>query len=189
MTTQRNKHILAMVDIFSKYVKLYTCRTTKGEEIMRKIDNFIATVGTPRKILLDNATYFRSDRFKRQLQDRGIGTNFDSIRHPKSNPSERFIQETTKFLRIAAIGQHRRWDRKVAEIENFLNTTPSTVTKETPEYVMKGIMPVRPWEEPEQREYQTVLETVRRRLQRSNEKYLQRQIQNRKRRPVTFQKG
>ncbi|XP_072379302.1 uncharacterized protein [Diabrotica undecimpunctata] len=86
-------------------------------------------------------------------------------------------------------GQHRRWDRKVAEIENYLNTIPNTLSKETPEYIMKGVMPIRSWEDPKQREYQRVLETVQRRLQRSNEKYLQRQSHNRRRRPVTFQKG
>ncbi|CAG9826171.1 unnamed protein product [Diabrotica balteata] len=71
----------------------------------------------------------------------------------------------------------------------YLNSMPSTVTKETPEYLMKGVMPIRPWEDPEQREYRQVIETVQRRIRRSNEKYIQRQGHNRKRRPVIFQKG
>jgi hypothetical protein len=188
-TTQRNKHILVMVDLFSKYVKLYACRTTKGIEILRKIDNFIETVGRPDNILLDNATYFRNERFKRELRERGIDTKFISIRHPQSNPSERFIQEVTKFLRIAAEEHHRHWDRKVFEIETYLNCAPNTVTKETPLYIMKGTMPTRPWEDTAPRQYEEVIELVQRRLRRSGEKYLQRQERTRRRRPIKFQKG
>ncbi|XP_072384517.1 uncharacterized protein [Diabrotica undecimpunctata] len=189
MTTQRNKHILVMVDIFSKYVKLYPCRTTKGVKILRKIDEFIGTVGRPDNILLDNATYFRNERFKGELRERGVNTKFISIRHPQSNPSKRFIQEVTKFLRIVAEESHRHWDRKVLEIKTYLNSAPNTVTGETPLYVMKGTIPIRPWEDTALRQYEEVIEVVQRRLRRSGEKYLQRQERNRRRRSIIFQRG
>lgn len=146
-TEDGNRNIFVMVDIFTKYVKLYLTKKCNSETTIDKIEHFIQTVGTPARLLVDNATYFRSDTFVNHWKNRGVKIIFCSIRHPSGNPAEKYVQQTTQFLRIFTHDQHSRWDQYVQLIENFINNVPNIVTQETPHYLMTGQRSERPWEE------------------------------------------
>lgn len=102
--------MLVIVDIFTKYIKLYACKNTNFIELKDCLLNYIFEIGKPSKLILDNATYSQSERFKKFCNTQKIRLIFTSIRHPESNPAERYVQETLKFLRILSKDNHRDWD-------------------------------------------------------------------------------
>lgn len=186
---QGNSHILIVVDIFSKFVQLYPTKTTKCNIIKQKMSEYMKEVIRPEKCIVDNATYFMNDRFRKFCNDNQIDLKTISIRHPPANPSERYIREVIKFLRIALQNQkHTNWEDYIEEIQNYLNNIPNTVTMESPIYLMKKMLPERKWQIEIEKNYEEVLKKVNKNLQNNAKKYLHK-MNKRKKRKTTFKKG
>lgn len=188
-SSSEKRFILVMTDLFTKYVKLFSCKKTNVPEIKKCMQKYFSEVGKPSKLIVDNATYFQSEKFKNFCEQNYIKINFTSIRHPESNPAERYVQETLKFLRILARDNHKNWDSKLQQIEYFLNTTPNTITEESPLYLMKQIRPERKWIENTCKNYEQMLEDVKKRIVKSGSRYLKRMEKKKNRRTIKFQKG
>lgn len=60
-------YILAILDIFSKYIKLYAVKKTSSKAIINIIENkYIPELGTPEVVLTDNRTQFLSKLWKKK---------------------------------------------------------------------------------------------------------------------------
>lgn len=59
--------------------------------------------------------------------------------------SERYVQETSKFLRLLVYQDQTSWYKYVPKVENFINHTPSTVTEDSSIFLMFNEHPERPW--------------------------------------------
>lgn len=187
-TNVGNKHILVIVDIFSKYVKLYACKRTNYNEISRRLTQYFEQIGKPKICILDNASYFQSDRFGQFCDRNGVKLNFTSIRHPAANPAERYIKEVVKFLRITCGRNHKIWDEKLEEIEHYINSVPNTNTEESPVYLLKGERPERKWEMEDYETYEDIKKKVKERVKRKAEKYIRKQESMYKKK-VKFKRG
>jgi transposase InsO family protein len=171
------KHILVMVDVFSKYVMLIPTKECNTITSIRCIEKFIQQVGKPKRILADNGSYFTNRTFKDALKEKGILYSFTTVRHPQSNLAERFVQETIKYLRMLTHHQHNAWFQYVPQVEQFINHTPSVVTEVPPITLMKNIIPKRPWREQEQIEPEIgeLIEKCRRKIQERARKYTEKE--------------
>lgn len=144
-TKENNKNVLIVIDYFTKFIKLYATKRCNTNNTVQLIKRYCKEVGKPSKILADNATYFQNERFQNKLQKMGIDVVYTTIRHPKANPSERYIQEVLRFLRIMTNGQHDSWDCHLEGVERYLNDIKNTVTGISPIILMLGKQPDRPW--------------------------------------------
>lgn len=187
-TQNGNKHLLVIVDIYSKYIKLYPCKRTNTKILKILLKNYIEEVGQPKMCILDNATYFNNDIFKQFLIANSIKPQFTSIRHPAANPSERYIKEVITYLRILTYQNHEAWDMHLNDIQCYLNEAPNTQTKETPIFLLKGIMPDRMWINTAPKNKEEIMRLVNERLKKQAEKYISKQNKKIKKR-TKFNKG
>lgn len=133
------KYILVCLDVFSGFVKLYALRANTTKACLNKIINrYITEVRTPKVILSDNATQFRSPSWRKQLQEHGIEVQFTPVRHPESNPSERCMRELGKFCRIYCHDSHKKWVELLPYIEKWVNQTVASSRGYTPHELMYG---------------------------------------------------
>ena len=58
------------MDTFTKYTKLYPLRKATSEVTIRKVYDFIKSIGKPQKILTDEGTQFTSKKWKETLKER-----------------------------------------------------------------------------------------------------------------------
>lgn len=87
-------YILAILDVFSKYIKLYAIkRATKKSIVNKLINDYISTTGKPESIISDNGTQFTSKSWYNTLKERYIKCIFTTKYHPQSNPVERYNKE------------------------------------------------------------------------------------------------
>lgn len=56
-----NNHLLLIVDIFFKLIKLYPCKQTNTKTDRRSLKTYIEEVGKPKRTILDNTTYFQNN--------------------------------------------------------------------------------------------------------------------------------
>ncbi|CAG9829820.1 unnamed protein product [Diabrotica balteata] len=184
-----NKHILVIVDLYTKFIKLYPCSRTNVKTLKLCINQFFEEIGPFRNCIIDNATYFNNQKFQTFCEKKGINIHFTSIRHPQANPAERYIKKVIKYLRILCQGEQVTWQDYIEEVEYFLNNTHNLNTEEVPEYLMFDHIGNRKWiSECTQDMLEQVMQKVNRRIQRKAEKYIRRQNRTIKK-PITFQKG
>lgn len=183
------KNILVVVDAFSKFVKLYPTRTCTTDVTIELLEDYLKNVIKPKTILADNATYFNNGKFRSHWAELGIRSTFCSIRHPQGNLTERYILEVIKFLRLMTFNNNLLWYDELHKVEKFINETPSTVTEQTPLYLMKGILPSRPWLiKQDEINYDNILEKVRSKLKQYRNKYLDK-MNNKIKNKTTFKIG
>ena len=133
------RYILVCLDVFSKFIKLYALKSATTKACLNKlINHYFRTVITPQFILSDNATQFRSPSWRKQLQKHGVEPRFTPIRHPESNPSERYMRELSKFCRIYCHDNHKKWAELLPHIEGWINNTVTSATGYTPDEMMYG---------------------------------------------------
>ena len=62
------KHLLVIVDAFTKFLKLFPCKSTTSEEAIRYLREYMRSYSKPRRIISDRGTAFTSAEFKNFLE-------------------------------------------------------------------------------------------------------------------------
>lgn len=115
-------YILAILDIFSKYIKLYALKRATTTAILNKLEKgYITEIGKPEAILTDNGTQFTSSKWKNRLNELNITTCYTTAYHPQSNPVERYNREIGRLLRTYCNEQHSKWPNFLDKIEFWMN--------------------------------------------------------------------
>lgn len=186
---------MVMMDTFSKFTKLYPMRKATSKMAIKNLDEFIAEIGKPCKILSDRGTQFTSHRWIQALEERGIRRILTSIRHPQANMVERVNRELARLFRtLLPPDQHAKWQSQIKNIETIINETHHETTEETPYEALWGRRPKRWWNDilphtppqPEENRNEQIL-VLKTRIRRKREKLLERI--NKKKRGVKFQVG
>uniref|UniRef100_A0A2S2NEK6 RNA-directed DNA polymerase n=1 Tax=Schizaphis graminum TaxID=13262 RepID=A0A2S2NEK6_SCHGA len=141
------RYILALLDIFSKHVKLYPIKRATTDIILNKVINdYLPSFGPIRKILTDNGTQFQNIRWKQQLSQINVETHYTTPYHPEGNPVERTNREIGRILRTYCHAKHSNWVKWLPTIEHWLNNTTHTSTGYTPQQILTGknyILPIK----------------------------------------------
>jgi hypothetical protein len=133
------RYILACLVVFSKLIKFYALKSATTKACLNKLVNhYFGTVIAPKVILSDNATQFRSPAWRKQLQKNGVETRFTPIRHPVSNPSERYMWELSKFCRNYCNENHMKWAELLPYTDSWINNTVASATGYMPSEIMYG---------------------------------------------------
>ncbi|GFG35255.1 hypothetical protein Cfor_00312, partial [Coptotermes formosanus] len=61
-----------------------------------------------------------SPLWKRAMQENDIQVRYSVVRHPQSNPCERFMKEISKFCRIYCYQNHKKWAELTPHIKAWL---------------------------------------------------------------------
>jgi hypothetical protein len=134
-----NKYILVCLDIFTKHVKLYPLKSATAQACLTNItQKYVPTVIHPDAILSDHGTPFTSENWQRSLEELNMRVKYSPIRHPESNPSERFMREISQFFRIYCHTTQKSWPQLLRNIEYWLNNTISEATNFTSAELMFG---------------------------------------------------
>lgn len=132
-------YILAILDTFSKYIKLYALKRATTKAVLKHLkDDFIQKMGTPETILTDNGTQFTSKAWSDQLKILNIKNTHSSKYHPQSNPVERYNREIGQLLRTYCSNQHSKWPNYLKVIEFWMNKVRSEITETTPIQIIEG---------------------------------------------------
>lgn len=168
------KYIFSMVDIFTKYVKLYSIRKANSVTLLRKLIDFENSVGKIECILCDNGTQFTSAKWNDGLSKLNIKCIHSSVYNPQSNPVERFNKEINRMCRAYCYERHTKWVDYLPYVEDCLNLSVSSTTEQMPYTLMYKMRPntifQRVCEFPEMRfDYEKIISLVREKTKRKLE--------------------
>ncbi|XP_071053318.1 uncharacterized protein [Onthophagus taurus] len=108
-------YILAVIDGFTKYLRLYPCRKTDSKEVIKHLQTYFDTYSKPQRIVSDRGSCFTSNEFKKIVNEYEINRHRDASEDPK------------------------KWDRALLKVEFAMNNTVNRSTKETPNMLLNGV--------------------------------------------------
>lgn len=133
------QYILAILDIFSKHIKLYALRKATTATILKKIaEDYLPRFGPIKQILTDNGTQFQNHKWKSRLKELGIHVSYTTTYNPEGNPVERVNREIGRILRTYCHKKHTTWVQYMDNIEYWLNNSTHESTGYTPQQILTG---------------------------------------------------
>jgi transposase InsO family protein len=138
-STKGFKYILAISDLFSKFVLVYPLRTATASVVTKLVEEqVILTFGAPAAVVSDNGVQFKSKIFQSMLAQYSVKLSFTANYHAQANPVERVNRVLKTMLRSYVTDNHRTWDKYLPHIGYAMRSAKHEVTGYTPNFLMFG---------------------------------------------------
>lgn len=123
-TKKQYRHILVVIDSFSKFVWLYASRFTGSAEVIDKLKKQANVFGNPRRIISDRGTGFTSHEFEQYCEQEGIHHILTTTGVPRSNGQVESANRTIILLLIKLSAPNpSEWHKHLEICQRYLNVT------------------------------------------------------------------
>lgn len=139
-STRKNyKHILVVVDAFSKFVWFYATKGTSTHEVIERLKKQAVIFGNPRRIISDSGTAFTSQEFKEYCEHENIEHVLITTGVPRSNGQvERINRTLIPLLTKLTAPRPDQWFKSLEIAQQYLNSIPSRSTGFAPFDLLVG---------------------------------------------------
>lgn len=138
LSNKKHKHILVVVDGFSKFLKLYPVRTTSSSETISALLLYFQAYSRPLRIVSDRGTAFTSREFENFVDAHNITHIKVATASPQSNGQvERFNRDIIPLLAKITTGEE--WNKKLGEAEFAFNNTKNRSIGNSPCMLLFGV--------------------------------------------------
>ncbi len=132
-----HRHVLTVVDHFSRFVNFYPLTSRTAENIVKKLDMLVDCYGVPRVLLSDNAQEFCSETLKTWSRENGVRLIHSTPYHPQGNSiSERMHRTMKAILTALCKGQPSKWPQYIKQCQRIINGAVHETTGEQPYFLM-----------------------------------------------------
>ena len=138
-STQGYKHIFVVVDAFSKFIKLYPCKSTKSIEVIRRLREYFRAYSKPKRLVSDRGTAFTSHEFKDFVDREIIQHILVAVGTPRANGQVERMNRVIVPALAKIVDCPRKWDKGLETVEFALNNTICRSTGETPSRLLFGV--------------------------------------------------
>lgn len=137
-TAEKHKHILVIVDAYTRFAWLTATKSTSSKEVIENIDKLVNTFGTPTELVTDRGTAFTSREFAEYVNKIKIKHRKVAVAAPWANGIvervNRFIKSSlTKLLKASD-----DWNQHLGKLQYIINNTYHSGIKTTPAKLLLG---------------------------------------------------
>lgn len=132
------KHVLVIVDAFTKHVRFYAVKSTTTRETIGCLKEYFRMYSRPRILVSDRGTSFTSKEF----EDFMLETNIKHIKVATGSPQANGQIERYNRVLAPALGKlyaGKDWYKSLGEIEFAINNTVNRTTGKTPSELLYGV--------------------------------------------------
>lgn len=142
-STNGNRFLLSILDIFTRNIILVPLRNTETNTIINAFQQrWVSHYGYPNQINTDGGTYFTSREMQSYLARKGIIHHVGSPYHAASNGLvERYFFTVKDMMYAACRSKQLEWDTVLWEIEFGLRSSTQRHTGHSPFEIMYGFTP------------------------------------------------
>lgn len=139
-TKKSYRHILVVVDSFTKFVWLYPTKSTTSTEVVDRLVKQALVFGNPRRIISDRGTAFTSGEFEDFCKLENIEHSLIVTGVPRGNGQVERVNRTLIPLLTKLSAPHPdEWHKFVGKAQQYLNHAPSRSTGMSPFYLQFGV--------------------------------------------------
>jgi hypothetical protein len=134
------KFIQVVIDHHSRFVWAKATKTNTAQAAISTLEPIFKIFGSPKRILTDNGTNFRSRVFTKFLRNHKVKYSYTTTYHPQTNGLNEKVNDTiSRGLRLAMIDRPSfKWSTSLAKVIHDYNNTIHTVTGFTPSQLFLG---------------------------------------------------
>ena len=139
-TAQGNKHLLVVIDHFTKYTMVFPTKEQTSETVAKILFQRVFSVfGTPETVLADNASDFISKAMQQMYDTLGIGALHSTTYHPQGNSVVERVNQTLKNMLAKYVSELKLdWDDLVPAVTLAYNQTTHSSTGYSPFFLLFG---------------------------------------------------
>ena len=139
-TKKRYHFIFAVMDAFSKFVRLYATKSCNSAEVIDHLKKQSILFGNPRRIVSDRGTAFTSAVFEGYCKNENIDHILTTAGIPRANGQVESVNRTLiALLTKLAAPRPEEWHKYLDRCQKCFNTIPSRSTKTTPFRILFGV--------------------------------------------------
>lgn len=134
------RYVFAVVDAFTKFVKLYPVNTPGSREVCNALERYFQYYSRPRRIISDRSTGFTSQEFERKIERYGIEHVKVAVASPQSNGQIERVNRDLKSM-LAKLSEsvgHTDWKQNLIRVEYAMNNLSHTTTGVAPSRLLFG---------------------------------------------------
>lgn len=137
----KRKHVLVVVDAFTKYVKLFAVNSTSTKEVVMSMEKYFSYYSRPRRIISDRGTCFTSLEFGEFLRKNNVTHVKVATASAQANGQVERVNRVLKSAlgKLSSPLNHADWSQKLSQIEYAINNSTHATTGETPSRLLFGI--------------------------------------------------
>ena len=134
------RYIVLVTDRTTGYIIAWAARDLSAESLARKFHARVSCIfGSPKCLVTDNATYYRSKLWTATAAELGIKLRFAAPYSPQSNGSaEASVKKVMNTLKCMARDHPHAWDSLLPTCVYALNNSLHTTHKMTPHSILFG---------------------------------------------------
>jgi hypothetical protein len=136
-----NRHILVIIDCFTRFVELYPTQSTEMEPTRNIFIQHFGRYGVPEQILSDNGSQFRNGMVPTTIKLTGIQHEFALSYSKEENAMvERANKEVVRHIKnmMYEAKSDDEWSLYVPFVQRIINTTPHSILGVPPAQLMFG---------------------------------------------------
>jgi len=112
-----NIGIFIVLDHLSKFVFLQPVKKITADVVVKYLETELFHVfGVPEVIISDNGSQFRSQTFKKLLDEYNVSHSFTAVHAPQGNAAERVNRSVVAAIRSYVKGDQKDWDKYLSHI-------------------------------------------------------------------------
>lgn len=137
----KRKHILVIVDAFTKYVKLYAVNSTSTKEVCACLDKYFECYSRPRRIISDRGSCFTSLEFAAYLLENNVEHVKVATASAQANGQVERVNRVLKSMlgKVSEPVQHSDWTKMLNKVEFAMNNSVHSSTHQTPSILLFGV--------------------------------------------------
>lgn len=140
ITKSKNEYIFTVIDGFTKFIKLFATKSTNANEVMKALKSYFLNYSTPRVIVSDRGSAFKSKSFDKFVEDHGFKLIKVATACPKANgQNERYNRTIIPLLAKLVEEKNKEWDSLLTDAEFLLNNSLNRAIGDTPARILFGV--------------------------------------------------
>jgi transposase InsO family protein len=141
MDKEGYKHLIVIVDAFSRWVELYKVKDLTAEPAVKALTEWVGRFGVPSAIVSDNGTQFVNEAVTGLLETLNIEhLRINAYSHEENGMVERANKEVKRHLRniVFKFKNRKGWSDYLPLVARIINTTKHSATGYKPSEILYG---------------------------------------------------
>ena len=134
ISSNQNRFIVVFVCLFTRWVEAYAVPSQKSEVVARLfVEQFVATHGTPQRLLSDRGPNFTSELFREICKLTNTDKVYTTAYHPECDGQVKNCNKTLVNMLSFYTSRHQKdWDTHIPYVLHPYRTSEHASTRETP---------------------------------------------------------
>lgn len=139
-TNKNYKHVLTIIDAFTKFVWIFPVKSTTSDETVRKLQIVTAVFGNPSRVITDRGSAFTGSVFENFCKEEKIEVVHATTGVPRGNGQvERIQRIIISVLSKLSIDDPTKWFKHTDRVQQFINKTYQRAIGTTPFELFFGV--------------------------------------------------